>query len=104
MSHINTANLFYDFSFPQKLKQKSLIYASCILCGHYHKDANFSSKQQGRFISCTDRCVLGVIPGSFVFMGLSCLCGLVMFAYYALKGCDPLEAGQITDVNQVSIK
>ena len=24
-----------------------------------------------------------------------------MFAYYAIKGCDPLVSGQITDVNQV---
>ena len=47
------------------------------------------------------RCVLGVIPGNVIFMGLSSLCGLVMFAYFAMQGCDPLISGKINDVNQV---
>ncbi len=36
-------------------------------------------------------------------MTLSSLCGVVMFSYYAIEGCDPLAGGRISDVNQVRI-
>ncbi len=44
------------------------------------------------------------MPGAIVFMSLSCLAGVSMFAYFTQKGCDPLRGGQIKDVNQVSNK
>ena len=50
---------------------------------------------------CVFRSVLLNIPG-FVLIGfLSCLCGVVAFAYYAKEGCDPMTAGYISNPNQV---
>lgn len=37
---------------------------------------------------------------------LECLCsvcGVITFAYYAKRGCDPLEAGVIDNPNQVGV-
>ncbi|CAH1796926.1 unnamed protein product [Owenia fusiformis] len=41
------------------------------------------------------------IPGTLLLLGLTCLAGLVIFAYYANKGCDPIGAGYITNPNQL---
>ena len=49
------------------------------------------------------RCVLLTVPGSILLKTMACLCGLVTFAYYTDKGCDPLGAGYITNPNQVGL-
>ena len=36
------------------------------------------------------------------FQTLACGVGIVAFAYYAKKGCDPLRAGYIGNANQVN--
>ncbi|KAK6195839.1 hypothetical protein SNE40_001184 [Patella caerulea] len=46
--------------------------------------------------------VMGVAgPLFFVTMSLATLEGLIAYAYYRKKGCDPLASGQITNPNQV---
>lgn len=40
-------------------------------------------------------------PAIAVMYTLTCLCGLTVYAYYADKGCDPLNNGEITSSNQV---
>ena len=32
---------------------------------------------------------------------MAVLCGVVMYGYYALEGCDPFRAGYIKNTNQV---
>ena len=41
-------------------------------------------------------------PGFVAFTTLSVMAGMVAFAYYDMKGCDPLAAGLISNGNQVS--
>ena len=47
------------------------------------------------------RSVLSVIPGVFILTTLACFSGLVVFAYYASIGCDPLANGDLSNPNQV---
>lgn len=51
------------------------------------------------FSSLFSRALLLNIPGMFIMITLSCLAGLVMYAYYA--DCDPLTIGIIDEPNQV---
>ena len=39
--------------------------------------------------------------GVFIFKFLSCLSGLVVYAFYSSVGCDPLAAGKIYSPNQI---
>ena len=41
-------------------------------------------------------------PGFVTFTTLSVMAGMVAFAYFDMKGCDPLAAGLISNGNQVS--
>ncbi|XP_067654098.1 sodium-coupled monocarboxylate transporter 1-like [Haliotis asinina] len=41
------------------------------------------------------------IVGVFVLMTSVCLAGIIMFAYYAQKGCDPLSDKKISNPNQL---
>ena len=45
--------------------------------------------------------VLLNIPGLMFFMTITALSGMAIYAYYASVGCDPLEAGYISNPNQV---
>ncbi len=49
------------------------------------------------------RSVLLNIPGLLIVNILACLVGLVMYAYYAQVGCDPLRMKYISNSNQVLI-
>ena len=77
------ANLFlrlyvmWDYIFEDKLYENSQALFSC-------------------------RSLLGVIPGNVLFLTLSLVCGMFVFAHYAQKGCDPKLAGDINNYNQVS--
>ena len=42
------------------------------------------------------------IAGVIILLTVTCLCGIVMFAFYALKGCDPLTNDDVANPNQVS--
>ena len=48
------------------------------------------------------RSILGIIPGVTLLTSLACLSGLVVFAYYASIGCDPLSDGTLSNPNQVT--
>ena len=39
--------------------------------------------------------------GFFIFKFLSCLSGLVVYAFYSKLGCDPLASGKIYSPNQI---
>lgn len=55
------------------------------------------------FSLCLFRAVLLSLPG-FVGLGaLACFLGLVVYAYFAQVGCDPLEIKAISNPNQVSM-
>ncbi|XP_041356385.1 sodium-coupled monocarboxylate transporter 1-like [Gigantopelta aegis] len=41
------------------------------------------------------------IFGVILLVLVVCLAGIIMFAYYAMKGCDPLSAGYIANSNQL---
>ncbi|CAH1784471.1 unnamed protein product [Owenia fusiformis] len=41
-------------------------------------------------------------PGIPILMTVTCYAGLVIYAYYAKMGCDPLNAGQIDNINQIT--
>ena len=43
------------------------------------------------------------IPGQVVLGVLTSMAGIVVFGYYAKKGCDPLSQRVIRNPNQVSI-
>ena len=45
--------------------------------------------------------MLLLAPALTIMFVLTCLTGLVVFAYYHKEGCDPLRAGYITNSNQV---
>lgn len=45
--------------------------------------------------------ILGLVPCVATLTLLACLCGLVIFAYYAQVGCDPVQGGAIESANQV---
>lgn len=45
--------------------------------------------------------VLLNILGVFILVTITCLAGIVVFAYYAEKGCDPLTNGDVSNSNQV---
>lgn len=47
------------------------------------------------------RAVLLSIPGLVTLMTLSALTGLIIFAYYAKIGCDPVRDGELSNANQV---
>ena len=49
----------------------------------------------------TIRAVLLTGPGLIIFKSLSMMVGMVAFAFYQFKGCDPLAAGHIENANQV---
>ncbi len=40
-------------------------------------------------------------PALVIMYTLTCLIGLVVYAYYTQLGCDPLRDGTISDPNQV---
>ncbi|XP_064614602.1 LOW QUALITY PROTEIN: sodium-coupled monocarboxylate transporter 1-like [Liolophura sinensis] len=40
--------------------------------------------------------------GVVLMMTLTCLSGVVIFSYYAQKGCDPLASGEIKNSNQIA--
>ncbi len=42
-------------------------------------------------------------PFFVTFQTLACATGIVAFAFYAKKGCDPLRAKYISNANQVTI-
>ena len=41
--------------------------------------------------------------GSSIFAVICVIAGMVVFAYYAQMGCDPLVTGQIPNINQVRL-
>ena len=41
------------------------------------------------------------LPGLLFIGPLSCFGGVVIYAYYHSKHCDPVRAGYLTNVNQV---
>ena len=43
-------------------------------------------------------------PAFFITLSLAAMEGVVAYAYYFTKGCDPLTSGKIKNANQVSIK
>ncbi|XP_060082920.1 sodium-coupled monocarboxylate transporter 1-like [Ylistrum balloti] len=45
--------------------------------------------------------VLLNIIGVFILVTITCLAGIVVFAYYAEKGCDPLSNGDVSNSNQI---
>ena len=49
------------------------------------------------------RAALLSVPLVLLYGALLCLTGMVMYAYFANEGCDPLAAGMITNGNQVSL-
>ena len=55
------------------------------------------------FVNNYFRSVLSVIPGVALLTTLACFSGLVVFAYYASIGCDPLANGTLSNPNQVII-
>ena len=52
-------------------------------------------------IKFNSRAALLSVPLVLLYGALLCLTGMVMFAYFANEGCDPLAAGMITNGNQV---
>ncbi len=42
-------------------------------------------------------------PFNVVLTTLTCMVGLVLFAYYEQLGCDPLRSGELDGSNEVSI-
>lgn len=48
------------------------------------------------------RVLLLVAPGFFLSLTLAGIEGIIAYAYYDTKGCDPLESDQISNPNQVS--
>ena len=46
--------------------------------------------------------VLLNIPLVIIYGIILCLTGVVMYAYFANEGCDPLAEGKISNGNQVS--
>ncbi|KAL5020353.1 hypothetical protein ScPMuIL_003245 [Solemya velum] len=45
--------------------------------------------------------VLLNILGVIILLTVTCLAGIVIFAYYAQKGCDPISSGEINNPNQL---
>ena len=43
-----------------------------------------------------------VVPGQLALHIICTGAGMVVYATYAKMGCDPVEAGYVTNVNQVS--
>ncbi|CAH1780744.1 unnamed protein product [Owenia fusiformis] len=42
------------------------------------------------------------IPGIALLMTVTCYCGLVIYAYYDKKGCDPVMNGELANPNQIA--
>ena len=53
------------------------------------------------FLSVFFRIVALLCPGQFLLVGICIATGVVVYAYYAIGGCDPLKAGYIDNINQV---
>ena len=56
-----------------------------------------------RYLFLRHRVVIGAIPGNLVLSTLAFLVGWIVFAYYTLEGCDPMEAGLLSNPNQVIV-
>ena len=52
------------------------------------------------YIHCF-RLVFAMLPGLVFMQLMSCMCGITVFAYYAMIGCDPVASGAISSYNQV---
>ncbi len=52
-------------------------------------------------VVCYSRSIILLAPAFTIMFILTCLTGLVVFAFYHEKGCDPYRAGQIGNSNQV---
>ena len=45
--------------------------------------------------------IIANAPALVIMYTLTCMIGLVVYAYYTIQGCDPLRGGTIEDPNQV---
>ncbi len=52
-------------------------------------------------LACNCRSVLYLAPVMIFLFFIICFLGLTVYAYYFLKGCDPLRDGSLDDANQV---
>ena len=50
------------------------------------------------------RTVLLNVPPMLLIVSCACLTGLVVYAYFASIGCDPLASGQVKIGNEVGIQ